>query len=99
MVDPAARLTAEQALAHPFFRLYQKEDVRLFSPRKTFRVSSGRMLLRTFTQVLYFTLFYFLATLYFYFTTFQREMLYFLLQYIYLAALVTLQIYIFVHKT
>lgn len=39
VVEPAARLTAEQALAHPFFRLYQKEDVRLFSPRKTFRVS------------------------------------------------------------
>ncbi|KAM3591932.1 uncharacterized protein V6R79_009657 [Siganus canaliculatus] len=38
VVDPAVRLTAEQALAHPFFRLYQKEDVRLFSPRKTFRV-------------------------------------------------------------
>lgn len=38
-MDPAARLTAEHALAHPFFRLYQKEDVRLFSPRKTFRVS------------------------------------------------------------
>lgn len=39
MVEPAVRLTAEQALAHPFFRQYQKEDVRLFSPRKTFRVS------------------------------------------------------------
>lgn len=39
VVEPAARLTAEQALGHPFFRLYQKEDVRLFSPRKTFRVS------------------------------------------------------------
>lgn len=39
VVDPAARLSAEQALAHPFFRQYQKEDVRLFSPRKTFRVS------------------------------------------------------------
>uniref|UniRef100_A0A665UWZ0 phosphorylase kinase n=1 Tax=Echeneis naucrates TaxID=173247 RepID=A0A665UWZ0_ECHNA len=38
VVDPAVRLTAEQALAHPFFRQYQKEDVRLFSPRKTFRV-------------------------------------------------------------
>ncbi|CAK6964136.1 phosphorylase b kinase gamma catalytic chain%2C liver/testis isoform [Scomber scombrus] len=38
VVDPAARLTAEQALAHSFFRQYQKEDVRLFSPRKTFRV-------------------------------------------------------------
>lgn len=38
VVDPAVRLTAEQALAHPFFRLYQREDVRLFSPRKTFRV-------------------------------------------------------------
>lgn len=41
VVDPTARLTAEQALAHPFFRQYQKEDVRLFSPRKTFRVSDG----------------------------------------------------------
>lgn len=39
VMDPAVRLTAEQALAHPFFRLYQREDVRLFSPRKTFRVS------------------------------------------------------------
>lgn len=39
MVDPAVRLTAEQALAHPFFRVYQKENTRLFSPRKTFRVS------------------------------------------------------------
>lgn len=38
VVDPAVRLTAEQALAHPFFRQYQKEDVRVFSPRKTFRV-------------------------------------------------------------
>ncbi|KAM6897663.1 phosphorylase b kinase gamma catalytic chain, liver/testis isoform [Xenentodon cancila] len=38
VVDPAARLSAEQSLAHPFFRQYQKEDVRLFSPRKTFRV-------------------------------------------------------------
>ncbi|XP_045924958.1 phosphorylase b kinase gamma catalytic chain, liver/testis isoform [Micropterus dolomieu] len=38
VVDAAVRLTAEQALAHPFFRQYQKEDVRLFSPRKTFRV-------------------------------------------------------------
>lgn len=38
VLDPTIRLTAEQALAHPFFRQYQKEDVRLFSPRKTFRV-------------------------------------------------------------
>lgn len=38
VVDPALRLTAEQALAHSFFRLYQKDEVRLFSPRKTFRV-------------------------------------------------------------
>ncbi|XP_060795891.1 phosphorylase b kinase gamma catalytic chain, liver/testis isoform isoform X2 [Neoarius graeffei] len=38
VLDPAARLTAEQALAHPFFLQYQKEDVRLFSPRKTFKV-------------------------------------------------------------
>uniref|UniRef100_A0A8C6KX58 phosphorylase kinase n=1 Tax=Nothobranchius furzeri TaxID=105023 RepID=A0A8C6KX58_NOTFU len=38
VVDPAARLTAEQALAHSFFRKYQREDVHLFSPRKTFRV-------------------------------------------------------------
>ncbi|XP_042252305.1 phosphorylase b kinase gamma catalytic chain, liver/testis isoform [Thunnus albacares] len=38
VLDPAVRLTAEQALAHPFFRQYQKEDVRLFIPRKTFRV-------------------------------------------------------------
>ncbi|AWP17520.1 Hypothetical protein SMAX5B_020261 [Scophthalmus maximus] len=38
VVEPAVRLTSEQALTHPFFRQYQKEDVRLFSPRKTFRV-------------------------------------------------------------
>lgn len=38
VVDPVVRLTAEQALAHPFFRLYQKENVRRFIPRKTFRV-------------------------------------------------------------
>ncbi|XP_053721567.1 phosphorylase b kinase gamma catalytic chain, liver/testis isoform [Synchiropus splendidus] len=38
VVEPAVRLTAEQALSHPFFRIYQKEEVRLFSPRKTFRV-------------------------------------------------------------
>ncbi|KAL1264499.1 hypothetical protein QQF64_004854 [Cirrhinus molitorella] len=37
VVEPTLRLTAEQALAHPFFRQYQKEDVRLFSPRKTFK--------------------------------------------------------------
>ncbi len=37
-MEPTLRLTAEQALAHPFFRQYQKEDVRLFSPRKTFKV-------------------------------------------------------------
>ncbi|XP_049614650.1 phosphorylase b kinase gamma catalytic chain, liver/testis isoform [Syngnathus scovelli] len=38
VVDAAVRLTAEQALAHPFFSQYQKEDVRIFSPRKSFRV-------------------------------------------------------------
>ncbi|KAF4085084.1 hypothetical protein AMELA_G00113280 [Ameiurus melas] len=38
VLDPAVRLTAEQALTHPFFLQYQKDDVRLFSPRKTFRV-------------------------------------------------------------
>uniref|UniRef100_A0A4W4EKG0 phosphorylase kinase n=1 Tax=Electrophorus electricus TaxID=8005 RepID=A0A4W4EKG0_ELEEL len=38
VVDPSARLTAEEALAHPFFRQYQKEDVCLFSSKKTFRV-------------------------------------------------------------
>ncbi|XP_056325791.1 phosphorylase b kinase gamma catalytic chain, liver/testis isoform [Danio aesculapii] len=37
VVEPTLRLTAEQALAHPFFCQYQKEDVRLFSPRKTFK--------------------------------------------------------------
>ncbi|XP_016328413.1 phosphorylase b kinase gamma catalytic chain, liver/testis isoform-like [Sinocyclocheilus anshuiensis] len=37
VVEPTLRLTAEQALAHPFFRQYQKEEVRLFSPRKTFK--------------------------------------------------------------
>lgn len=49
VLEPAARLTAEQALAHPFFRLYQKEDVRLFSPRKTFRVICSR----GFTLIIY----------------------------------------------
>lgn len=39
VVEPTLRLTAEQALAHPFFCQYQKEDVRLFSPRKTFKVT------------------------------------------------------------
>ncbi|XP_026996260.2 phosphorylase b kinase gamma catalytic chain, liver/testis isoform [Tachysurus fulvidraco] len=38
VLDPSVRLTAEEALTHPFFLQYQKEDVRLFSPRKTFRV-------------------------------------------------------------
>ncbi|KAM9462630.1 phosphorylase b kinase gamma catalytic chain, liver/testis isoform 1-T2 [Clarias gariepinus] len=38
VVDPIVRLTAEQALTHPFFLQYQKDDVRHFSPRKTFRV-------------------------------------------------------------
>ncbi|XP_062859825.1 phosphorylase b kinase gamma catalytic chain, liver/testis isoform [Trichomycterus rosablanca] len=38
VLDPTVRLSAEQALAHPFFRQYQREEVRLFSPRKTFRV-------------------------------------------------------------
>ncbi|KAF7705348.1 phosphorylase b kinase gamma catalytic chain, liver/testis isoform, partial [Silurus meridionalis] len=38
VLDPTVRLTAEQALTHPFFLQYQKEDVRRFSPRKTFRV-------------------------------------------------------------
>lgn len=38
VVDPTCRLTAEQALAHSFFRQYQKEEMRTFSPRKTFRV-------------------------------------------------------------
>uniref|UniRef100_A0A8B9L2R5 phosphorylase kinase n=1 Tax=Astyanax mexicanus TaxID=7994 RepID=A0A8B9L2R5_ASTMX len=31
VVDPPLRLTAEQALAHPFFRQYQKEEVRLLT--------------------------------------------------------------------
>ena len=48
MLDPAVRLTAEQALAHPFFRLYQKEDVRHFSPRKTFRVSHSSHLTKLY---------------------------------------------------
>ncbi|KAJ3608017.1 hypothetical protein NHX12_025067 [Muraenolepis orangiensis] len=38
VVEPAVRLSAEQALAHPFFRQYQREEARLFSPRKNFRV-------------------------------------------------------------
>ncbi|XP_059387060.1 phosphorylase b kinase gamma catalytic chain, liver/testis isoform-like [Carassius carassius] len=37
VVEPTLRLTAEETLAHPFFRQYQKEEVRLFSPRKTFK--------------------------------------------------------------
>ncbi|XP_026102930.1 phosphorylase b kinase gamma catalytic chain, liver/testis isoform-like [Carassius auratus] len=37
VLEPTLRLTAEEALAHPFFRQYQKEEVRLFSPRKTFK--------------------------------------------------------------
>uniref|UniRef100_A0A8C7H4I6 phosphorylase kinase n=1 Tax=Oncorhynchus kisutch TaxID=8019 RepID=A0A8C7H4I6_ONCKI len=38
VVDPVVRLNAEQALAHSFFRQYQRDEVRHFSPRKTFRV-------------------------------------------------------------
>uniref|UniRef100_A0AAZ3P6P5 phosphorylase kinase n=1 Tax=Oncorhynchus tshawytscha TaxID=74940 RepID=A0AAZ3P6P5_ONCTS len=38
VVDPIVRLNAEQALAHSFFRQYQRDEVRHFSPRKTFRV-------------------------------------------------------------
>ncbi|XP_035260344.1 phosphorylase b kinase gamma catalytic chain, liver/testis isoform isoform X1 [Anguilla anguilla] len=38
VVEPSVRLTAEQSLAHPFFRQYQREEMRHFSPRKTFRV-------------------------------------------------------------
>ncbi|XP_028845014.1 phosphorylase b kinase gamma catalytic chain, liver/testis isoform isoform X2 [Denticeps clupeoides] len=38
VVEPSLRLTANQALAHPFFRQYQKEEARRFGPRKTFRV-------------------------------------------------------------
>ncbi|XP_051523608.1 phosphorylase b kinase gamma catalytic chain, liver/testis isoform [Myxocyprinus asiaticus] len=38
VVEPSLRLTSEQALAHPFFCQYQKEEKPLFSPRKTFRV-------------------------------------------------------------
>ncbi|TSK14731.1 Phosphorylase b kinase gamma catalytic chain, liver/testis isoform [Bagarius yarrelli] len=38
VLNPSVRLTAEQALTHPFFLQYQKEDKRLFSPKKTFRV-------------------------------------------------------------
>ncbi|KAJ8284527.1 hypothetical protein COCON_G00033770 [Conger conger] len=38
VLEPSVRLTAEQSLAHPFFRQYQREEIRHFSPRKTFRV-------------------------------------------------------------
>ncbi|XP_069044202.1 phosphorylase b kinase gamma catalytic chain, liver/testis isoform [Lepisosteus oculatus] len=38
VVDPSLRLTAEQALAHPFFRLYEPEEVRQFCPYRKFRV-------------------------------------------------------------
>uniref|UniRef100_A0A673MMM3 phosphorylase kinase n=1 Tax=Sinocyclocheilus rhinocerous TaxID=307959 RepID=A0A673MMM3_9TELE len=48
VVEPTVRLTAEQALAHPFFRQYQKEDVRLFSPRKTFKV--GEFFINLYNQ-------------------------------------------------
>ncbi|XP_028845013.1 phosphorylase b kinase gamma catalytic chain, liver/testis isoform isoform X1 [Denticeps clupeoides] len=42
VVEPSLRLTANQALAHPFFRQYQKEEARRFGPRKTFRVGAPR---------------------------------------------------------
>ncbi|XP_028670805.1 phosphorylase b kinase gamma catalytic chain, liver/testis isoform [Erpetoichthys calabaricus] len=38
VVDPIQRLTAEQALAHPFFQRYELEEVRHFSPYRKFRV-------------------------------------------------------------
>ncbi|KAG7492995.1 hypothetical protein MATL_G00021230 [Megalops atlanticus] len=38
VVEPSLRLTAEQALAHPFFRQYQRQDIHHFSPHKSFRV-------------------------------------------------------------
>ncbi|MBN3309568.1 phosphorylase b kinase gamma catalytic chain, liver/testis isoform [Amia ocellicauda] len=37
-VEPAKRLTADQALAHHFFRQYEPEEVRSFSPYRKFRV-------------------------------------------------------------
>lgn len=38
VVDPQGRLTAEEALAHPFFQQYDVEEVRHFSPRGKFKV-------------------------------------------------------------
>lgn len=38
VVDPAQRLSADQALAHAFFRRYEREEVRTFSPYRKFRV-------------------------------------------------------------
>uniref|UniRef100_G1NYP6 phosphorylase kinase n=1 Tax=Myotis lucifugus TaxID=59463 RepID=G1NYP6_MYOLU len=38
VVNPQGRLTAEEALAHPFFQQYDVEEVRHFSPRGKFKV-------------------------------------------------------------
>lgn len=39
VVDPDERLTADQALQHPFFQSYEREEVRHFSPYRKFRVA------------------------------------------------------------
>ncbi|XP_030065686.1 phosphorylase b kinase gamma catalytic chain, liver/testis isoform [Microcaecilia unicolor] len=44
MVNPAERLTAEQALQHPFFQRYEREEVRHFSPLRKFRVAMWTVL-------------------------------------------------------
>lgn len=38
VVNPQGRLSAEEALAHPFFQQYVAEEVRHFSPRGKFKV-------------------------------------------------------------
>ncbi|KAJ1184835.1 hypothetical protein NDU88_001632 [Pleurodeles waltl] len=38
VVNPERRLTAEEALAHPFFQQYDVEEVRQFSPYRKFKV-------------------------------------------------------------
>ncbi|XP_069057789.1 phosphorylase b kinase gamma catalytic chain, liver/testis isoform [Pleurodeles waltl] len=39
VVDPDERFTADQALQHPFFQSYEREEVRHFSPYRKFRVA------------------------------------------------------------
>ncbi len=81
------------------------EDVALFDSNirlfDLLHIFFGKMLTAPFCtvdvfQVLYFS---FHITFYFFSTASQREILHFLLHYIYLTALVILQIAIFAHKT